>query len=206
MHPARPFRWDDPEEMLEFIRSVSFCTIFAWGHGAPGVVHAPVVRFGDALRFHVSRSNRALAALEGGRAILSCLGPDAYISPDWYGSADQVPTWNYLSVEAEGPLRRLDAEELAAQVDALSAEHEARLAPKAPWTKDKMSAGYYEKLLTGIVGFELRIEDLRGTRKFGQHKSASEMQGAAAGVRAAGSAPMADLMLPPAPSPMETMP
>jgi transcriptional regulator len=197
MHPARPFRWEEREEMLEFIRAVSFCTIFAWGSGTQGLVHAPVVRAGaDALRFHVSRSNRALAALEGGQAILSCLGPDAYISPDWYGSDDQVPTWNYLAAEAEGPLRRLSDGELAAQVDALSAEHEARLLPKTPWTRAKMRPGLYETMLKGIVGFEFRVEALRGTRKFGQHKSVSEMAGAAAGVRAAGNAAMADLMEP----------
>ncbi len=168
MHPGRAFAWEGRDELLAFVADIAFCTIAVDG---PMVVHAPVLVAGpDRLRFHVSRGNRAAAALEGARALASCLGPDAYISPDWYGAPDQVPTWNYLAVEAEGPLRRLDEAELAALLDDLSAAHEARLAPKAPWTRAKMSPGRFEAMLNAIIGYDLLIEDLRGTRKLGQNK------------------------------------
>ena len=145
MHPNRLFAWQDREEMLAFVGEVAFCTICIDG---PMVVHAPVVVAGpDRLRFHVSRANRAAAALDGARALVSCMGPDAYVSPDWYGTPDQVPTWNYLSVEADGPLRRLDEAELAGLLDDLSAAHEARLAPKPPWTRGKMTPGRFEAML-----------------------------------------------------------
>jgi transcriptional regulator len=167
MHPNRAFAWRDREAMLQFVADIAFCTICADG---PMLVHAPViVAAPDRLRFHVARGNRA-ATLEGKRAIASCLGPDAYISPDWYGAPDQVPTWNYLSVEAEGPLRRLDEAELAALLDDLGAAHEARLAPKPAWTRAKLSPGRFEAMLKAIAGYELAIEDLRGTRKLGQHR------------------------------------
>ncbi len=110
------------------------------------------------------------------------LGPDAYISPDWYGTDDQVPTWNYLAVEAEGPLRPLDETELVALLDDLSAAHEARLAPKPPWTRAKMTPGRFEGMLKAIVGYELAIEDLRGTRKLGQNKDEATRRAAAAGL------------------------
>ena len=182
MHPNRAFAWDDREAMLAFVADVAFCTICAAG---PAVVHAPVVVAGeDKLRFHVSRTNRAVAALDAGRALISCLGPDAYISPDWYGTPDQVPTWNYVAVEAEGPLRRLDADELAALLDALSADHERRLAPKPQWSRAKMSAGRFEAMLKAIMGYELAIEAIRGTRKLGQNKKEPERAGAAEGLAA----------------------
>jgi transcriptional regulator len=178
MHPNRAFAWEDRDAMLAFVADIAFCTICAEG---PALVHAPViVAAPDRLRFHVSRGNRA-AALDGKRAIVSCLGPDAYISPDWYGTPDQVPTWNYLSVEAEGPLRRLGEEDLAQLLDALSAAHEARLAPKPRWTRAKMTPGRFETMLKAIVGFELGIEDLRGTRKLGQNKP-GQIAAAAAGL------------------------
>jgi transcriptional regulator len=178
MHPNRAFAWEDREAMLQFVADIAFCTICADG---PMLVHAPViVAAPDRLRFHVSRGNRA-AALDGRRAIASCLGPDAYVSPDWYGAADQVPTWNYLAVEAEGPLRRLDESELAQLLDDLSAAHEARLAPKPAWTRAKMAPGRFEAMLQAIVGYELAIEDLRGTRKLGQHKP-GQAAAAAAGL------------------------
>ncbi len=178
MHPNRIFAWEDREAMLAFVADIAFATIAAEG---PALVHAPVLVAGaDRIRFHVSRGNRA--KLEGRRAIVSVLGPDGYISPDWYGTDDQVPTWNYLAVEAEGPLRRLDEAELAALLDALSAAHEARLAPKPAWTRDKMGPGRFEGMLKAIVGYELAIEALRGTRKLGQNKSEAERSGAVAGL------------------------
>jgi len=178
MHPNRAFAWQDREAMLAFIGEIAFATIAAEG---PMVVHAPVLVAGpDRLRFHVSRGNRA--KLEGRRAIVSVLGPDAYISPDWYGVDDQVPTWNYLAVEAEGPLRQLDEAELTELLDGLSAAHEARLAPKPAWTRAKMTPGRFESMLKAIVGYELAIEELRGTRKFGQNKDAAQRRAAAAGL------------------------
>ena len=180
MHPNRTFGWDEREEMLGFIRTVSFATICIDG---PRVAHAPVVPDeGERLRFHLSRANAAVPSLDGARAVISVLGPDAYVSPDWYGSADQVPTWNYVAVEAEGCLRRLDEDALARLLDDLSAEHESRLAPKAAWTRAKMTSGLFERMLKAIVGYEMTIEALRGTRKLGQNKADAERQGAAEGL------------------------
>jgi transcriptional regulator len=176
MHPNRAFAWEDRDAMLAFLADIAFCTICVDG---PALAHAPVIVAGpDRIRFHLSRGNVA-AAMDAKRAIVSCLGPDSYISPDWYGSPDQVPTWNYLAVEAEGPLRRLDEAELAQLLDDLSAAHEARLAPKPAWTRAKMGPGRFEAMLKAIIGYELSIEALRGTRKLGQNKKQDERIGAA---------------------------
>jgi transcriptional regulator len=192
MHPNRAFAWEDRDAMLAFVAERSFCTICIEG---PALVHAPVVVAGpNRIRFHVSRANPAVE-MDGKRAILSCLGPDAYISPDWYGSADQVPTWNYLAIEAEGPLRRLDEAELTDLLDTLSAAHEGRLAPKPQWTRAKLNPGRFEAMLKAIVGYELEIEALRGTRKLGQNKREEERTGAAHGL-APYHSELAALMLP----------
>lgn len=195
MHPDRRFGWSDEADMLAFVDRLAFATIVAGdGQGlvaayAPVVVHAP-----GAIRFHLSRSNRAVAHFHGARALLSCIGPHGYVSPDWYGSEHQVPTWNYLAVECEGMLRRLSDEDNIALLDRLGDTHEAALAPKAPWTRDKMRPGDFEALLRGIVGFEFSVEAIRGTRKLGQHKGAAEREGAAAGVEAAGNPALASAM------------
>jgi transcriptional regulator len=180
MHPNRAFAWEDRDAMLALVRQIGFCTICVDG---PALVHAPVVVAApDRIRFHVARSNPATPRLEGARALLSCLGPDSYISPDWYGTPDQVPTWNYLAVELEGPLREMDEGELAQLLDDLSADHEARLAPKPAWTRAKMTPGRFEGMLKAIVGFEMTVEELRGTRKLGQNKNEVERDGAADGL------------------------
>jgi transcriptional regulator len=195
MHPDRRFAWDDRDAILAFIADRAFCTIFAADGGSSAVFHVPVVVEGpDTLRFHVSRTNRGAAALEGAHLFLSCAGPDAYVSPDWYGTPDQVPTWNYVAAEAEGPVRLLSEEELAALLDALSAAHEARLDPKPHWTRAKMRPGRFEAMRKAIIGYELSIEALRGTRKLGQNKKAEEQAGAIAGLEAAGHTEIAALM------------
>ena len=195
MHPNRSFHWQDREAMFGFVADVSFAHIFAATPDGPRVAHAPVVVTRDGhLRFHLARSNLLAKHLDGLTALVSVTGPEAFISPDWYGTDDQVPTWNYLAVEAEGPVRRLSEDELIAQIDELSARHEARLLPKKPWTRAKMSPGRFDGMLKALAGFELRVEALRGTEKMGQNKSAAEMNGAAAGLEAAGHLAVAALM------------
>ena len=67
-------------------------------------------------------------------------------------------------------------------LDDLSADHEARLAPKPPWTRAKMTPGRFEAMLKAIVGFEMTVEALRGTNKLGQHKQAADRAAAADGL------------------------
>lgn len=196
MHPAPAFHVADQARLLARLAERPFVTIAASPDGRPRIAHAPVVvrRLPDglAIDFHLSRSNALAPFLaEGFRAVLASLGPDAYISPDWYGSADQVPTWNYLSVEAEGPVAILDDAGLIAQLDALSAQEEARLAPKLPWTRAKMTPGVVDRMVRGIVGARLTVERLEGISKLGQNKSAADRAGAIAGL---GDHPVARLM------------
>jgi transcriptional regulator len=171
MHPAKPFRETDPERLAVLVADVGLALIIGVADGRPLVAHAPVLLAGRRLRFHLSRANPLAAALEAHPHALAVItGPQAYVSPDWYGLADQVPTWNYLLAEIEGPLRRLDDAEATALLDDLSAVFEARLAPKPPWTRAKMSPGRFEAMLGGITAFEMTVERLEGVRKLGQNK------------------------------------
>jgi transcriptional regulator len=74
-------------------------------------------------------------------------------------------------VHLTGTVRTLSDDELAAQVDALSAKFEGWLAPKKPWTSAKMTSARLEMLKKAIVGFEMTIEDVEGSFKLNQHKS-----------------------------------
>ncbi len=194
MHPDDSFAWTDRGEMLAFLARQSFSTLFATIGGRATIAHAPVILCGDTLRFHLSRRNELANADDGTPVSLSCVGPEAYISPDWYGSDDQVPTWNYLAVECRGRIRRLGTADLPDMLDALGAVHEARLHPKPPWTRAKMNAGRFEALLRGIVGFEMEIESLRGTRKIGQNKTSAERARVAAALDSVQNSDMAKLM------------
>jgi transcriptional regulator len=130
--------------------------------------------------FHVARGNPlgALAA-KGGVWLISVLGPDAYVSPDWYASADQVPTWLYMSVQLSGPVRLVPAEHNRHHLDLLSAEFEGRLAPKPPWTSDKMTARRLDALLGAIVAIEMAVAAIEGSAKLNQQKNDADHIGVA---------------------------
>jgi transcriptional regulator len=106
--------------------------------------------------------------------LLAVNGADAYVSPDWYVSPDQVPTWLYQAVHLTGPVRVMSADELAAQIEALSAKFEDRLLPKKPWLSSKMTAGRLEAMKKAIVGLEMTVEEVEGSFKLNQHKSETD--------------------------------
>jgi transcriptional regulator len=195
MHPNSKFQLADREEMAAIARDVGFGALVVQTSEGLRAVHVPFLLEGDGIRFHVSRGNDVYGALsEGCEALLLVEGPHAYISPDWYGLEDRVPTWNYVAVEITGVVVPLDAEALAALVDGLSDAHEAALRPKPAWSNDKMSPGRYEGLLKAIAGFELRATGWRGTAKVDQDKPAEVRGRIAAALDARGEAAMAALM------------
>jgi len=124
------------------------------------------------LEFHVARGNPLAAlAAHGGTWLVSVLGPDTYVSPDWYASADQVPTWLYQSVQLGGPVRPMTAEQQRGHLERLSATFEGRLAPKPAWTPGKLAPARHDMLMKAIVGVEMTVETVEGSFKLNQHKS-----------------------------------
>lgn len=196
MHPNSAFRprQDDLAELL--VREIGFAAIFAGTPDGPRVAHAPVMLSDDrtTLQFHLARGNALTRHLAGANALAVVQGPDAYISASWYADADQVPTWNYVAIEMEGVARKLDDTELVAQIDTLSAQHEARVGANPPWTRDKMNPALFSKMTGAIVGFEMRISAWRPTIKLSQNKSAEERGRVVEGVEATGHGALAQLM------------
>ena len=196
MHPNSAFRprQDDLAELL--VREVGFAAVFASTPDGPRVAHAPVVLSDDrtTLQFHLARGNALTRHLGGAIALAVVQGPDAYVSASWYAEADQVPTWNYVAIEMEGVVRKLDDAELVAQLDTLSAAHEARVGANPPWTRAKMNPALFSKMTGAIVGFEMRIAAWRPTIKLSQNKSTDERGRVIAGVEATGHGALAELM------------
>lgn len=195
MHPNAAFRWEDRGAMRAFAAEIGFGMLFLTTPDGPRVAHVPFVFLDDdRLAFHLALGNALTKHLDGAEALFVVNGPDGYISPDWYGIDDQVPTWNYVALELQGPVRKMDQAALIAQADALSANQESRLAPKPVWTRDKMVDGHFERMLRGIVGFEMEVTAWRSTVKLGQTKSAEIRLAAADGAEAAGNRAIAHLM------------
>ncbi len=165
-------------EALDLAGRVGFGLLTAHDDGGlPMAVHVPFVftarQPGEVrLACHVARNNAIATLADGQRPFLfGVTGPDTYISPDWYHSRDQVPTWLYEAVHFTGTLRQLPTEGYLAHVDALSAEFEQRLLPKKPWLSAKMPPERLAMMLRGIVALEMTVTRIEGQRKLNQHKS-----------------------------------
>ncbi|MBN8843044.1 MAG: FMN-binding negative transcriptional regulator [Sphingomonadales bacterium] len=196
MHPDPKFRPRQEDLPALFVREIAFAGIFANTPDGPRVAHAPVVLSEDAttLQFHLARGNGLAKHLDGANALAVVQGPDAYVSASWYAAPDQVPTWNYVAIEMEGVARRLEGGEVVAQLDTLSAQHEARIGANPPWTRDKMSPALFSKMTGAIIGFEMRIVAWRSTLKLSQNKTPDERERVAAGIEAGGHGALAHLM------------
>lgn len=124
------------------------------------------------LGLHVARQNPLAALAEsGGTWLVSVMGADCYVSPDWYATPDQVPTWLYESVQLSGPVRVQSVSELRPHLDSLSDEFEGWLNPKPNWAPDKVTSGRREMLMKAIVGIEMMVETVEGSFKLNQHKA-----------------------------------
>jgi transcriptional regulator len=169
--------------------------VFAQTPDGPRVAHVPLLHAGDgAVQFHLARGNALTRHLDGTTALAVVNGPDGYVSPRWYEDPNQVPTWNYVALELEGRVRRIDDDGLLAMIAALSDRHEARVREGTPWTMDKLSPARLRGLLAGIVGFEIEVQSWRETLKLSQNKDADERARAAAGLEGEGSPAIAQLM------------
>jgi len=179
---------------LEMLRERAFGLFVVTAEDVPSAVHVPFLLDEGAddkltVTLHVARANAIHTLIgKGARALLACQGPDAYISPDWYGVPDQVPTWTYTAVHLTGTARLLTEDRCRAHVDRLAATFEARLLPKRPWTSDKMTPARLAAMLKAIFVIEMEVDTMEAQRKLSQHKSEEARRGGAAGLRQRGDA------------------
>ncbi len=146
-------------------------------HGAEGLIASQipflVERRDDGIYLlgHLASANPQGADLDGKHEALAIFaGPHAYVSPGWYGAGPAVPTWNYATVHAYGPVRAIDdAVWLRDLVHRLSERHEAH-EPARRWQMQDLPANYTDMMLRGIIGVEIRVERLEGKFKLSQNR------------------------------------
>ncbi|HCQ67115.1 MAG TPA: negative transcriptional regulator [Rhodobacteraceae bacterium] len=173
MHPSPAFRTAPPDQNIAFARARGFGQLSINGGFGPLAAHVPFMLddTGETAFLHLVRSNPILDALDQPLpALLAVSGPDGYMSPDWYGVPDQVPTWNYVAVHLRGSLERLPDTRLGEVLDLLSDTFERRLAPKPPWRAEKMDPQARARMMRAIVPLRMTVEEVRGTWKLSQNK------------------------------------
>ncbi|MEL7280086.1 MAG: FMN-binding negative transcriptional regulator [Pseudomonadota bacterium] len=173
MHPNRAFRRSSDARNIAFAREQGFGILCVNGEDGPLMAHVPFLLSEDGKNadFHLVKSNPIVRMLGAPtRARFAVQGPHSYVSPDWYGVIDQVPTWNYVAVHLQGTLELRPQEEMKDLLDRQSELFETKLKPKRPWTTGKMSEGVMAAMMRQIVPCRMAVDKIDGTWKLNQNK------------------------------------
>jgi transcriptional regulator len=195
MYNPPHFQEGRTDVLHQLIREHSLATVVTMGPEGLIANHVPLIFDAEAgalgtLRGHMSRMNPQWRdSLPHVAALAIFQGPSAYITPSWYPSREEtgkvVPTYNYVVVHAQGPLRTYeDPELLLRNVRALTELHEAGRAER--WSVEDAPADFIRGQLKGIVGIEIPIARLEGKWKVSQNRVPADRQGVIEGLREAG--------------------
>ena len=142
------------------------------GDGLPFVtplpLHLLVETGGTLLLGHCAKLNphwRYLAARP--TAVVTFMGPHAYMTPRVYPDLARVPTWNYLMVNCTVEARIIETfDDKDRLLKHLIADHDPAYAEQ--WRG--LGEDYQHKMMGGIVAFELRVLNMQCKVKLNQHR------------------------------------
>lgn len=178
MYTPLQFRAKTTDHGVALMRQYPFATLISGDdEGFPFITHLPLHLEPESetaplrLLGHVARGNphwRYLA--ERPEALVSFMGPHAYLSPQVYPDLARVPTWNYLAVSCKVSARLIDdAQDKDALLKKLIGDHEPAYA--AQWRN--LGEDFAHKMLAGIVAFELTVTSMDCKLKLNQHRPES---------------------------------
>jgi transcriptional regulator len=165
-------------ELIEFMRANSFVVLVTGTGGTLHASHLPVqvMLDGEKLRLdmHMARANPQWKEFFDDEEVMVVFaGPHAYVSPRWYEEQERVPTWNYAAVHAYGFPRRIDDKTLKLQSQRrLIAALDPHWLPRF----DALRREYVDKMLEGIVNFEIAVTRLETRWKLSQNRSRREQE------------------------------
>jgi transcriptional regulator len=170
-----PAQFDSKDRAIAaaLIREHAFASLISTDdEGLPFVTHLPLHLQERADRWvllgHVARPNPHWRYLQSRpTAVVTFMGPHAYMSPKVYPDLARVPTWNYLAVHCTVQARLIeepvDKDRLLKE---LIGDHEPAYA--AQWRG--LGEEFAQKMLAGIVAFELAVTRLECKLKLNQHR------------------------------------
>jgi len=176
MYPPPYYTNNNRDFLKKVIKKHSFAFMTTAHEGGILGTHLPFV-FEEsyenhcALYGHVAVNNPQVKHIEAAApALITFNGPHAYISASWYDKPEKnVPTWDYISVQAKGILTLLPKDQWLGEMQKLTQAYEG----DAGWQMSQ-AHDYVEALMRGIVYFKMEINSLQGVEKMSQNKSHSE--------------------------------
>jgi transcriptional regulator len=173
MYLPPQFNSKNNSDAAEVMRANPFASLISVDDaGLPFVSHIPLHLEERGAQWvllgHVAKANPHWRFLQvRAQAVVTFMGPHAYLSPSVYPDLTRVPTWNYLAVHCTVQASLIDDPiDKDALLKKLIADHEPAYVEQ--WRS--LGAGFAQKMLAGIVGFELQVTDLQCKLKINQHR------------------------------------
>lgn len=159
------------------MRRFSFATLITSKNDFPLATHLPflVEQEGDKLYLlaHFAKQNEQWKQIEGTTSLVIFSEPHAYISPKNYEKELNVPTWNYISVNAYGKGHLItQQEELRILLEKTIENYESPY--RQQW--DRLPEKYQLGQMMGIVGFKIEVTEIQAKEKLSQNKTHGEQQ------------------------------
>ena len=201
MYLPEVFEEKDHEKLYQLIENYPFATLVSQSTNGFGANHLPFKlllepeHHSAILVAHIARNNPLHTQIRNGTEVLVIFqGEQGYISPNWYPSKQQhhqhVPTWNYQVVHVNGAIRFLeDGKSLRGILAKLTRTHEAKQ-PK-PWKMSDAPSDYIAEELKGIIGIEIKIQQMTGKFKLSQNRDKVDAVGVVDGLEQQGEAKLA---------------
>jgi transcriptional regulator len=119
---------------------------------------------------HFGRPDEQLHELGAHELLVIIQGPHGYISPGWYDAKPAVPTWNFVTAHLYGTPELLSNDDNLAVLDALVDHFEDRMPEPRRMNGTLENAEYAARIVSGTVGFRMRIERFVAKSKMSQNK------------------------------------
>ena len=184
MYQPKQFNSKDRAHALDIIRAQPLASLISVDDaGLPFVSHLPLhvevnpstgsgrTESGLTLWGHCAKPNAHWKYLQARpQAVVTFLGPNAYLSPQIYPDLARVPSWNYVAVHCTVQATLIeDTDAKDKLLKKLIGDHEPLY--KQQWID--LGVEFQHKMLAGIVGFELQVLDLQCKIKINQHRPES---------------------------------
>lgn len=169
------FALDDPKTVKQLIRDSPWARFITHvpGQGLIGS-HYPVLvdeqDEGIVLLSHLGRPDEQKHQLGQHPMMVIVEGPHGYISPGWYEAHPNVPTWNFTVAHLHGTPEILTDEENLQVLDQLVEHFERPLPDPQLLHTTAESSQYAHHMVTGTVGFRMRVQRFEAKEKMSQNK------------------------------------
>ena len=178
MYTPNYFKIENRQEAIDFIKRFSFGTLITIEDGLPIASHIPFTLRTDGdkqvLTSHIAIANSQCKTLLAGKALAIFTEPHAYISPSHYEKELNVPTWNYVAVHAYGNVTIIEDEQakLAMLKDMITFYNDVKYLEQ--W--ETLPMDFKLKMIKGLVGFDITVDDLQGKQKLSQNRTDTEQR------------------------------